>query len=281
MVALALARRLGRVGAAVSGYCIRVATLPGYPHSPRVFADHAESCGAALAEAGLYNDKGRPLWFGANLAVPVPADAIIMQMEAHSSGWMTDAYLDLLRQHPVLDYAQENVSWLRARGVDARYCPIRHHPHLTRLTLLPEAERDIDILFYGSVTDRRQEIIQEVRAQNPQRKIIWLGHDGWDSRDGHIARAKIVLNLHAYDGAPLEMARISFLLANRCFVISERPADPEFLETVMFQSAAGIATACWIWLRDPHGRQVVAERGYQEFSQMDQQSVLVKALGGL
>ena len=41
-----------------------------------------------------------------------------------------------------------------------------------------------------------------------------------------IARSKIVLNLHQYDAQVFEIVRVSYLLANRRAVVSERGANP-------------------------------------------------------
>ncbi len=44
-----------------------------------------------------------------------------------------------------------------------------------------------------------------------------------EARNRLIARAKIVLNIHAWDGLPhLETVRLSFLLSNQVFVLSEQ-----------------------------------------------------------
>jgi hypothetical protein len=258
----------------VSGYCVRVIRPKDYIHV-RVFDDVAKSVELSLADLFLTGE--RQIIFGANLLPhfpeAIPEDAILFNLETPSSVWMTTAYLDLLRRHPTLDYAAENVMWLRSRGVDARWCPIRYHRHLTRLTL---CEPVVDVLFYGSLEGRRSQILREIERIGVCCK--WIGHPQWDQRDHWIERSKIVLNLHAYDGAPLEMVRLSYLLANRAFVVSEGPADPLVEMGVIFARADSLPTVCNIWTRDEEGRRTVAERGFRLFSSMSQADALRDAL---
>lgn len=47
-----------------------------------------------------------------------------------------------------------------------------------------------------------------------------------EERDKTIAQAKIVINLHYYDNAILETARLSYLLSNQCIIVSEKSDDP-------------------------------------------------------
>ena len=258
----------------MNGYFVRVIRPDGYIHA-RVFDDVATSIELSLAELFLTGE--RQIIFGANLLQhfpePVPDDAILFNLEAPSSPWMTTAYLRLLRRHPVLDYAAENVIWLRSRGIDARSCPIRYHRHLTRLTL---REPVVDILFYGTLEGRRSRILREIERIGIRCK--WIGHNEWDQRDHWIERSKILLNLHAYEGAPLEMARLSYLLANRTFVISEGPADPLFETGAIFARADSLPAVCHTWAQDEEGRRRVAASGFRLFSSTSQADALREAL---
>ncbi len=263
-------------------YFVDVVRPLGYPHS-RVFEDVALSFQHSLCEANLYDVNGRPIIFGCNLcpqySIPLEPNAIACNLEVASSPWMTTAYLDLLRKHDVLDYSLDNVNWLRDRGVNAHWCPIRYHPHLTRLNMRPEAERDVDILFYGGFTPRRAKILAEVELwSRPKWRCRWLTHDQWEERDDAITRSKIILNLHAYQDAPLEMCRVSYLLANGAFVISEGPVEHAMREMLVFEPASQIATACHIWLQDAPLRAEVARRGQRQFQAMPQSAPLLAAL---
>jgi hypothetical protein len=75
---------------------------------------------------------------------------------------MGPKYLALLRKHQVWDYSERNIEWLRAAGVEAKLCRIGYHPCLTRIEPVASEDEMIDVLFYGSGTERRVEIIREM-----------------------------------------------------------------------------------------------------------------------
>jgi len=57
-------------------------------------------------------------------------------------------------------------------------------------------------------------------------KVIIKSNIWNDERAQLIARAKTVINIHYYDNNILETARLSYLLSNDCYVISENSQDP-------------------------------------------------------
>jgi hypothetical protein len=79
-----------------------------------------------------------------------------------------------------------------------------------------------------------------------------------------IARSKIILNLHQFDTTQLEQVRISYLLNNRCFVISESAEDNPYQDGVIFSDYDKIVDCCLSYLRSQAdaARADVAERGY-------------------
>jgi hypothetical protein len=105
------------------------------------------------------------------------------------------------------------------------------------------------------------------------------------SRDAWIARSKIVLNVHYWEAKIFEIARVSYLLANRRVVVSERGADSTLergLESgVAFADYDGLVDRCVELLGDERARREVAERGYQAFSARSQAEILHHALAAL
>ncbi len=102
------------------------------------------------------------------------------------------------------------------------------------------------------------------------------------SRDAWIARSKIVLNIHYWEAKIFEIARVSYLLANRRAVVSERGADPTLerdLESgIAFADYDELVDRCVELLGDERARRELAERGYQAFSARDQAAILHRAL---
>merc|ERR1711871_692023 len=86
-------------------------------------------------------------------------------------------------------------------------------------------EKPIDILFLGTLNKRRENIIKKLQMN--KNYIIEVGnYNIWnDKRDYLVNKSKIVLNIHFYENAILETTRISYLLANKAFIISEFGRD--------------------------------------------------------
>jgi hypothetical protein len=85
--------------------------------------------------------------------------------------------------------------------------------------------RDIDFLFIGSLNPRRLHILNSLKLAG----YNVMSADGsiWGlDRSKLLLRSKCVLNIHYYnEDSPLEMARLSILLANKSFIISEYSGD--------------------------------------------------------
>jgi hypothetical protein len=117
----------------------------------------------------------------------------------------------------VWDYSQENIAFLKAQGITAKHLPVGYHQGLEQVPLgLP---KDIDILFYGSITDRRKAVLDELEAKGAKVKVLF-GVYGKE-RDACIGRSHIILNIHFYAAKIFEAVRISYLLNNRCCIVSE------------------------------------------------------------
>lgn len=134
----------------------------------------------------------------------------------------------------VWDYSPLNIDILREAGVNATLVPIRYSPCLTRIE---PTEEDLDVVFFGSINQRRKDLVQKLLDAGIH--VFWLSDSFGEERDKIIARAKIMLNLHYYEGGTFEMLRVSYLLANNKFVITEPSPDiPEDLLIVRLKPDA-------------------------------------------
>ena len=218
-------------------YCIWIVTPPGYAHAA-AFHEIALGLQGGLRELGLQapvvQDKrhirGKAIVLGANLLpeipdVKPPGKAILFNLEQITPGseWLTADYLKLLKRYEVWDYSRYNIEQLRQLGIrDISHCPIGFSDRLQRIQHAPD--KDIDILFYGSVNARRLAILETLA--NEGLKIETLFGVYGEQRDALIARSKLVLNIHYYPAKIFEIVRISWLLANAvCVVSEESPAD--------------------------------------------------------
>jgi SAM-dependent methyltransferase len=188
------------------------------------------------------------------------------------------AYLEGLKTREVWDYSAENVSRLRELGVqDIRHVPLGYVPELARIA---PATEDIDVLFYGCLNDRRQKVIDELKARGLNVVTVW-GTYG-EERDRSIARAKVVLCLHYYEAKVFEIVRAAYLFSNEKAVVAEWEAErtehADLREAVCGAPYEGLVAACEALVRDPGRRQTLGKRAHQLFSQHREERILATAL---
>ena len=277
--------------AAPDRYAVVVVQPPGYPHSA-AFREVAETVLHGLRRLGLdAAPSGEPvpgrrsIVLGSNLLaahpLPLPADAVLYNLEQIDarSAWLAPRLLELFRRHEVWDYSARNASRYAALGLPApRVVPVGYVPELTRIAPAPE---DLDVLFYGSVNERRALVLEGLRARG-LRVAAAFGVYG-EERDRLVARAKVVLNLHYYDAKVFEVVRVSYLLANRRCVVSERGADAAeergYAGGVAFAPYEELVDACVRLCGDAAARARLAAEGFRIFSSRDERAVLAEALG--
>jgi hypothetical protein len=127
----------------------------------------------------------------------------------------------------VLEMYDENCKLLATENV--RYCPVGYSPVWERE--MERVEEDIDVLFYGSLTDRRKKFLLELGKDYNVKAVTQVyGKD----RDELINRSKIVLNIKArklWSFGPLHCLPA---MANKKFMLAERanggygPFKPQF-----------------------------------------------------
>ncbi len=202
---------------------------------------------------------------------------IYYQLEqlSDSEGWYTQERHQLLASaEAIWDYTQQNIDFLHKKGLtNAIHLPIGWHNEMETLQHAPV--KDIDVLFYGCLNPRRQKILTELNRHC--RLKVLFGVYG-EERDHTIARAKIILNIHYYETALLEQVRISYLLNNRCFVLSEvaQPAEmTDLIETVPYKE---LIARCLYFIHNSAEREASREHSYQRFRQRPMLEYLRSAL---
>lgn len=269
-------------------YCICVITPTGEDDS-RVFAEIALGLQQGFREMGddcpivhhPSNITGRAVVLGANLIpysnLRIPFDSIVFNLEqvCDTSRWMNYAYLDILRNHEVWDYSERNIAALAGKGVKAKHCGIGYASCLSRIT---PAEQDIDVLFYGSMIHRRTYILKQIEATGLKVRCAY-GVYGKE-RDALIARSRIVLNLHAFASRVFEVVRVSYLLANARFVLSEHTppevdsARRELDAAMVFGEQWQLPQLCQLYARNDEAREMIAGYGFHLFRSMRQSDYL-------
>lgn len=239
-----------------------------------IFGDVARRLSSSLRQLGyavheprgLFPSRviGRVIAIGASgLCSPglLPPDAIVYQFEQITSHWMNTAYIGMLRNHVVWDFSAHHVNELRSRGHRRAYlCRIGSSPEMPPGK---QVHKDIDVLFYGASSPRRTAILDELR----RRGVRVHDGDAWGAhRDELIDRTKVVLNIHYYPVAVLEMVRLTPVLERRAFVISETGLDAtlenDLFGGIVLSSYESLVDTVGLWLDRPQAdRDAVAERG--------------------
>jgi hypothetical protein len=274
-------------------YSIWIVSPPGYSHS-RCFEEVALGLQSAFLELGYRVpvvadpaiSSGKVVVLGPHLLSHVdqsnwPAEMILFNLEqvSENSSWMTGDYRERLRRHMVWDYSPGNIQALQHMGIsNVTLCPIGYASNLSRIR--PAQPQDIDVLFIGSINQRRRQILNNLQAAGID--VRW-GFDIYGrERDNYFARAKLVLNMHMYDAKVFEIVRVSYLLANRVCVVSETGADPElenkFKDGVAFADVDELAETCQRLLGNPDARRMLQDEGFRIISALPQRDFLQAAL---
>lgn len=176
-----------------------------------------------------FSDECRNIIFGFhNCPVDVvkhltPKDSIIYNLEQVRPE--TNRVCRKLLNFEVWDYSQRNIENLKNLGVkNIKYVPIGFVPELSYFQR--ESVKDIDVLFFGSINERRAKILEELK-QNSNLNLVIANQSYGEERDKLLSRSKMVLNLHNHDTQILEMVRVSHLIQNRVPVLCERNEQTE------------------------------------------------------
>ena len=250
---------------------------------------HAYTGMAALLAAALRR-LGLPTRFGENelihdatnvvmgahclepqLADSLPANTIIYnsEMVLRSSPFLP-ALEPFVRRFETWDYSERNVRAWRELGISERVRWLRpgYIPEAT--TIDPATQTDIDALFYGLVNARRRAILDALARSKVRTYVL---HDSYGAeRDAYIARARIVLNIHAAPEAPFEMPRAIHALANRRLLVSESTDDnsiADLVDGMAMGDASELPELCRALLDDDARRSQLADRGFELFSRRD------------
>ncbi|WP_216897445.1 hypothetical protein [Nocardia alni] len=263
-------------------------TLASRTRTTPAFDDMMIVVGAALRDLGHSTvDTGAPdpdridVVFGHYIEPGrFPDRSVVYQLEPVSAHTLRTDHvrMDVLRRHVVWDYSRHNVEQLRARGVPAHYVPFGYHPRLRRVT--PAPEQDIDVLFYGGGTTRRIAIVSALRRAGLE--AVHVSGVYGSALDPIIARAKVVLNLHAHtEYRVMESVRVGYLLSNRKAVVAEvgpSDDDDDLGGGVTAVRYPELVDACVELVRDDAARAELETAGFELISRRPMTGVLAGVL---
>lgn len=146
-----------------------------------------------------------------------PKNYIAYQCEQWQSHWFSQNYWHILR-------GAVNIWEWSLDNVNKYYPDVKHkviHVPTGLIDGVKSENKDIDVLFYGAINRslHRKQVLKELQKTFKIEIVDNLyGHEMLNL----IARSKVVLNLHYYSRATLEMFRINETLCCQTNVVSER-----------------------------------------------------------
>lgn len=154
----------------------------------------------------------------------LPPLYIAWQMEQSvSSRWFTPEYIATLeRAWCVFDYSLRNIEFLQQQGLSHKqlyYLPVGYR----RPESLPAQQEEVDVLFYGDINnDRRRRYIARLQQHFSVKVVNNLFGEALYQE---MAKARVVVNIHYYEGALLETTRLYECLSRQQIVVSEEGTD--------------------------------------------------------
>lgn len=200
----------------------------------------------------------------------IPRDSIVFNSEQlfNSSKFMTKTYVEILKNFQVWDYSGKNTTYINQNlspKFQAVRVPLGYAKGMSRLK--KRHPQDIDVLFYGSLNDRRKKCLDSIISYGLN--VMHLYGVYGAERDEYIQKSKLVLNLHYFESQIFEAARVSYLLANKVAVVSEKVDNHSDLDIfegcVHFTAYERLARTCATLVHDDSARTELENQSFAKF----------------
>lgn len=274
---------------------ITIIAPEGYPHW-QAFTPTAAAFANALSEIGSactigcneYVPDGINIVFGAHLiateteAQKIPAGSIIFNLEQLSgfNAAKKPVYSSILNRFTVWDYSPRNIAWLKANAANANVVRVDlgFAPNMSAIRGTPE--QTTDVIFYGSLNERRAAVIDQLKASGLAVKHLFNVYG--DALDDELARAKVVLNVHFYEDSIHEIVRTSYLMSNSKAVVTEcnpnTEIDPSIRAAMRAVPYEQLVAECVALVKDDTARKALEGTAFAVFSRRSQAQLLRDAI---
>jgi glycosyltransferase involved in cell wall biosynthesis len=257
------------------------------------FVDIAKSVHNALNELNVSNTlidyldtkKFKPndiyIILGLNKQVGhhLPPHYIAYQLEqtGNDISWFNEGYLRRLNHSmEIWDYSLRNIQNCKKYNLTPKqyYVPLGYMPNLEK-SLVNETKyspqmgrKKYDVLFYGSSNRRRDQMIENLRKAGL--RVYYGQYNVWaNERDKLVQQSRIVLNIHYYEEPVLETSRLTYLLANKAFIISEPSQDAildrNYQGLVKFAPYHKIVETCKYYIQHEEERESFIGQAHETF----------------
>src|SRR3989304_5343358 len=179
-----------------------------------------------------FNDNHLYILFGPHCwnNLPLPKNCIIVHpgpYTGYAVKLIQDKIIDGALQ--LWDYSIDNISNYSNKkwAEKSVYIPFYYHPNMEA----PFSKKYVDVLFVGSLSPHRSEIINRLKQEGIH---VVIPNKFGDSLAQLLSRCKIGLNIHYFDESKptiIESSRINLMLANKVCVVSEDCSHKEDLKS--------------------------------------------------
>jgi len=203
----------------------------------------------------------------------LPSSTVILNTEqvyGEATPW-SQVIFQLAKKFDIWDYSKKNIKKFDAIGIDnVKHFGIGFQKELVRIDL--SKNKDIDVLFFGSINERRKEVLDKLVANGLIVKVLF-GVYGKE-RDEWVERSKIVLNHHFYNSHIFEVVRVFYLLTNSIAVVGEvnetTSIDSMCREGIYSAKYDELVAACTFMAKDDALRQDLQLRAINSISKYPQ-----------
>ncbi len=247
------------------------------------FTIEANGYDCCMVKNKFYSDRINVILGSHNLKDPAGADQIkrsgryiILQSEVLREGGIAgwpdqssfhEVYVPLMRQASAVWHGLEsNEKYFEQLGIQAEILP--RFGYLQALEeIVYRKKKDIDFLYYGSLTPHRVKLIDALKARGGN--VVCIFDEAAIFRNDYIARTRVHLAPNQGPGINHITARTLYLLNNRSVVIVERCHKQEWIEHCFPSADAdGWADLCMETLHHANLDQLV-DKYFENYKKLD------------
>ena len=204
----------------------------------------------------------------------LPEDTILLNTEQicdDDKSWNENIFNWFKAGLEVWDYSGRNIERFKSLGIpNVKKFNLGYQPELVRIE--KKAVKDIDVLFYGCLNERRRLVLQRLIRAGLKVKALF-GVFGKE-RDEWIGRSKLVLNHHFHRSEIFEVVRVFYLLTNSVAVVGEvnptTSIEPHFRQGIMGCPYDELVDTTVELARDHEKRLEIENRGFAAISKTPQ-----------
>lgn len=174
-----------------------------------------------------------------NILQAYDSKKIIINTEYYKNDSNVSKYLEFLNNKSnfyLFEYNILNIKYLKDtnKNIDYHFIPLCYNSFIedyysSQIVKKKYVEKDIDILFFGTLNTRRKYIINTLKNKYKIVRIHKLSNDANIELCNLIERSKIVLNVLYYDNNIIfDYYRNSFILSTKTLLITEKSSSKDY-----------------------------------------------------